>query len=64
MYGTYERLNLSVFASDMEVIRAVRKKFKRAMLHNREVREARHKVYRCMLQYHADARALVMEYRL
>jgi hypothetical protein len=64
MYGTYQRLNLHVYATDREVIRAVRKKFKRAMLHNHEVRKARHDVYRKMLEYHHEARALVREWRL
>lgn len=64
MYGTYERLNLHVYASNIEVIRAVRRKFKRATLHDRAMREQRHYVYRKMIGYHADARALVREWRL
>lgn len=58
MYGTYCRLNLPVWASDREVIRAASKKLKRRFRHDRKRRDVRHEFYRNMLQYHADAREL------
>ena len=64
MYGTYTRLNLSVHASDLAVIRAARRKVARKHRTARAMREARHAFYRTMLQYHHDARAIVNDWRL
>lgn len=58
MYGTYCRLNLPVWASNREVIHAASKKLKKRSRHDRKRRDVRHKFYRNMLQYHANAREL------
>lgn len=64
MYGTYQRLNVSVYASNREVIRAASRKLKPSARHSREYREGRHLFYRNMIEYHAKALALVKEWRL
>jgi hypothetical protein len=58
MYGTYQRFNLSVAASNREVIRKARAVI--AVHHRRapERREARKAFYRDMLEYHDSARTL------
>jgi hypothetical protein len=56
MLGTYERLGVHVMASNMDVLRAARKKLKNPS--NRGERKARHKFYRQMLTYHRKAREL------
>lgn len=58
MYGTYQRLNLHVSASNIDVIRAVRRKIKKSSLHDTSRREARHEIYREMIQHHNDSRDL------
>ena len=63
MYGTYCRLNVPVWATAREVIRAARKKLAKTAF-RREQREARHQFYRSMLTYHNDARELCREFRL
>lgn len=62
MYGTYQRLRVSVLATDREVIRAVRREFKRSVLatHDQKTRATRRAVYSLMLDYHKRARALYM----
>jgi hypothetical protein len=62
MFGTYERLNVHVYASNLGVIREARKKLLNPR--NPEEREARKKFYRMMLDYHEQARNLVEEFRL
>lgn len=64
MYGTYQRLNVSVYASNVDVIRAARKKLRKAVWHDQSYREGRKLFYRNMLEYHAQALQLVIEYRL
>ena len=58
MFGTYERLNLHVNASNLAVIRAARK-----VLRPGNDRETRHRFYRTMLKHHADAAALFRKWR-
>ena len=58
MFGTYERLNVHVYASNITVIREARNP------RNPKEREARKKFYRMMLDYHEQARNLVEEFRL
>jgi uncharacterized protein (DUF305 family) len=55
MFGTYQRLQVSAFASPREVIRAAQGKLKPESKYSREQREARHAFYRMMLDYHAKA---------
>ncbi len=62
MFGTYNRLNVRVSASNIAVIRAARRKLKNPR--NPAEREARHNFYRAMLAYHASAQGIVREYRL
>ena len=64
MVGTYQRLNLSVYASNREVIRAASRKLKPSARRSREYREGRHLFYRNMLEYHAEALRLAREWRL
>ena len=53
MFGTYERLRVSVFASEIAVVKAARRK-----LAPHATRAQRHAFYRQMLQHHANARRL------
>lgn len=62
MIGTYNRLNLHVGASDVMVIRAVRRRLLRNAK-TRDYRTHRHELYRIMLRHHADARRLFKEWR-
>ena len=62
MFGTYNRLNVPVSASNIAVIRAARCKLKNPR--NPAEREARHNFYRAMLDHHASAQGLVREWRL
>ena len=64
MYGTYCRLHVHVYASNIEVIRRASRKLKKSARHDRQAREARHAFYRQMLDYHHKARELVREWRL
>jgi hypothetical protein len=63
MFGTYNRLNLHVADSDVELIRRVRR-----MVHKtkrgRDARTMRHALYRLLLDQHAQARALYREVML
>jgi hypothetical protein len=61
MYGTYCRLNVSVYASNLEVLRALRRKLKPF---SADRREARKQIFRAILKEHADARDLCREFRL
>jgi len=58
MFGTYERLNVHVNASNFAVIRAAREKLGKG-----NTREQRHRFYRTMLKHHADASALFRKWR-
>jgi hypothetical protein len=64
MYGTYGRLRVHVFASNIAVIRAARRKLKRRCWHDPSYREGRKLFYRNMLEYHAAEQRLVREWRL
>lgn len=64
MYGMYCRLNLRVSASNITVIRAVRRKFRRGVRRDPAFRQARKDIYRQMLGYHAEHQKLVREWRL
>ena len=64
MFAFYERLNMHVYASNREVIKAASRKLKRSARYSREYREARHVFYTGILKHHAAARSLVQEWRL
>lgn len=59
MFGTYQRLRLSVYASDVAVIKQFsRKMLRKNVRFTREHKAARKNAYRAMLEYHAGAREL------
>jgi hypothetical protein len=64
MYGTYCRLNVRVTASDLEVIRAARRKLTKACRRNPAQRGNRKDFYRIMLGYHHGAQGILREWRL
>lgn len=64
MFGTYERLNVHVFASNRAVIKAASQKLKPECRFSREHRRGRHVFYRNMLEYHAKSQNLVRNFRL
>jgi hypothetical protein len=57
LWSQYERLNLHVSASNIDVIRAVRPRLAPEAL-QQCFRPARHSIYRKAIQHHADARNL------
>jgi hypothetical protein len=62
MFGTYCRLNVHVWASNREVIRAARKMLNPPW--QKQPRYYRHKFYRLMLEYHKQQQDLVARFRL
>lgn len=64
MYGTYLRLDVTVWASNRMVIRAARRKLARSARRDPKKRDARKRFYREMLEHHANAQRLVVEFRL
>ncbi|MFZ5693265.1 MAG: hypothetical protein ACOY5F_18685 [Pseudomonadota bacterium] len=64
MLGTYHRLNVHVFASWRDVIRAASTKLKREARRDPARRDARKVFYREMLRHHRDAQELVRAWRL
>jgi len=64
MYGTYLRLDVTVWASNRTVIRAAQSKLARSARRDPTKRDARKRFYREMLEHHANARRLVAEFRL
>lgn len=58
MYGTYGRLGLHVGDSDIAVIRATRRKFRKEVRRDPGLRDARKLTYRTMIAHHRDARNL------
>jgi len=57
MFSTYLRLNLPVWATSRDVIRATYGRMHPAA-GQRQFRDARHSILRDMLAYHASAQAL------
>jgi hypothetical protein len=55
--GTYNRCNLPVWATDLQALKALRKKLNPAFL-GREHRTSRHKLMRDFLEIHHNARRL------
>lgn len=64
MLGTYNRLDVSVWASNRQVIKAASKVLMKKVRTARHCREARHKFYREILECHQMARNLVVRFRL
>ena len=64
-YGTYTRLPLSsgIWSSDIEVIRQARKVLAPESL-TRDKREARHKFFRELLEYHKGEQDICIKFRL
>jgi hypothetical protein len=62
--GTYNRLGVSVHASNVDVIRAARRKIRKSLRSDQSFRAARKDFYRRMLKCHEAARRLVRTFRL
>ena len=63
-YGTYLRLDITVHDSWRAVVRAAAKKLTAEARHDPARREARHRFYRQMLDYHREAQKIVSYWRL
>lgn len=63
-YGTYLRLDITLHDSWRAVVRAAAKKVSPRARRGRPQREARHRFYRQMLEYHRDAQKIVSYWRL
>lgn len=63
-YGTYLRLDIIVHDGWRAVVRAAAKKLNPEARRDPAQREARHRFYRQMLDYHRDALAIVSYWRL
>jgi hypothetical protein len=63
-YGTYLRLDIKVHDGWRAVVRAAAKKVAPRAHRDRAQREARHRVYRLMLEYHREAQKIVSYWRL
>lgn len=61
---TYHRLNVTIYASDREVIRRARLKLNPNARTKPEFRDARHAFYRQILKTHKAAQNLAREFRL
>jgi len=63
IFGTYNRLNLHISDSNLELVRRVWR-----MVHKtkrgRDARTMRHDLYRLLIEQHAKARALYVEVML
>lgn len=64
MYGTYLRLDITVHDDWRTVVRAAAKKLTVGARRDPARREARHRFYRQMLEYHREAQAIVSYWRL
>jgi hypothetical protein len=63
-HGTYERLGVTVYASNRDVIKAASRKLKPEARFGRKQRKARHAFYREILACHRAALELVITFRL
>lgn len=63
MFGTYCRLNVTVYAPPKEVVRAVYKKCTPFGRHHTQ-RKARHRLVRKMLRIHHEQTELMRKFRL
>lgn len=57
-FSTYNRLNLHVSASAIDVIRAARKRIMKRARRDPALRNDRHAYFRAMLEHHKNARGL------
>lgn len=64
MFGTYQRLNVSIWASDRAVIKAARTKIDKSHRKGLQMRSQRKVFYRSMLYYHHKAQELANTFRL
>ena len=64
MFGTYQRLGVHIYASDMEVIRAARRKLQRKARRDPALKTKRKAFYRQMLAYHRHALNLARAFHL
>ena len=60
----YHRLGLPVWATDREVLKALRRKLKPSARRGRKSRKNRHALMRGVLKVHHNARNLCREFRL
>lgn len=60
----YHRLGCTVYDTNRTVLRALWKKLKKTERKRRDKREMRHRLFREILKCHADALALVRQFRL
>lgn len=60
----YHRLNVTIYASDREVIKRARSKLNPSARTKPEFRDARHAFYRQVLKTHKAAQNLVREFAL
>jgi hypothetical protein len=63
-FGTYLRLDITVHDGWRAVVRAAARKLKPEARRDPSKREARHRFYREMLDYHRGAQEIVAEWRL
>lgn len=63
-HGTYLRLDITVHDGWRAVVRAAAKKVTPRARRDRTKREARHRFYRQMLDYHREAQKIVSYWRL
>jgi hypothetical protein len=64
MFGTYCRLGVPVWSTDLEVIRASRQLLSARAKRGRELRAERHAFYQQILEFHHCEQEVVREYRL
>ena len=63
-YGTYLRLDITVHDGWRAVVRAAAQKIAPRARRDRTKRDARHRFYRQMLDYHREAQKIVSYWRL
>ncbi len=63
-YGTYQRLGVHIWGSNLTLIRAARKKLKPEVLHSRAHRNMRHSFYKRMIEFHQAEQRLCIRFRL
>lgn len=64
MLGTYRRLDVHIFASWRDVVRAAARTLSRETARDPATRDLRKVFYREMLQQHRDARQTIHRFRL
>lgn len=64
MFSTYQRLGISVWSSDRDVLRAARKRIDKGVLRDPRFRHQRRHFYREMLAHHRRAQQLCIQFKL